>query len=98
MKYALAYCSGGLLGLITSDTPEEITYNDGNKGRAWTGLQVCGGWIEGGGGDVGKSFYCAPGALWSSRTPRIIALLNPADGVVLEEHLKHLFWVAATSR
>jgi hypothetical protein len=90
MKYALAYCSGGLLGLITSDTQQDITYNDGNKGTAWLGLQVSGGWIEGRGGDKGKRFFRAPGMPWSSRTPRIIAQLDGADGAVLEEQLKCL--------
>jgi hypothetical protein len=90
MKYALAYCSGGLLGLITSDAPKSITYNDGNKGMAWTGLQVCGGWIAGRGGDVGKKFFRAPGMPWSSRTPRIIARLDTVDGETLEEQLKCL--------
>jgi hypothetical protein len=90
MKYALAYCSGGLLGLITSDAPKEITYNDGNKGTAWTGLQVTGGWIAGVGGDIGKRFFRAPGMPWSSRTPRIIARLDSAEGATLEEQLKTL--------
>lgn len=90
MKYALAYCSGGLLGLITSDEPKEITYNDGNKGTAWTGLQVTGGWIAGVGGDAGKRFFRAPGMAWSSRTPRVIALLEVVEGAALEEQLKTL--------
>jgi hypothetical protein len=90
MKYALAYCSGGLLGLITSDTQQDITYNDGNKGTAWTGLQVTGGWIAGRGGDIGKRFFRAPGMAWSSRTPRIIAQLDGVEGAALEEQLKVL--------
>lgn len=89
-KFALAYCSGGLLGLITSDAPMEITYPDGNKGVAWTGLQVCGGWIDGRGGHMGERFYRAPGTPWSSRTPRIIAQLEKQDGVELFFHLKTL--------
>jgi hypothetical protein len=35
---ALAYNALGLLGLITSDKPEEVTYPDGKKDRAWIGI------------------------------------------------------------
>lgn len=90
MKYALAYCTSGLLGLITSDAPNSVTYNDGAKGTAWTGLQVTGGWIAGRGGDTGTKKFCTPGMPWSSRTPRIIARLNAEEGGALEEHLRCL--------
>lgn len=79
-RYALAYCSGGLLGLITSEQPVEITYRDNERGVAWTGVQVTGGTIAGVGGDTGKTFTVAPGTPWSSRTPRAIAQLSEDDG------------------
>ena len=37
---ALALCSMGKLGLITSDAPEPVTYPDGNTGEAWLGIQL----------------------------------------------------------
>lgn len=89
-KYALAYCSGGLLGLITSEVPLDIQYNDGNWGRAWVGLQVTGGTIAGRGGDTGKTFRRYPGTPWSSSKPRIIAQLSPLEGEELELQLKAL--------
>lgn len=39
-KHALAYCSKGRLGIITSDEPEHVDYPDGTKGWAWTGYHV----------------------------------------------------------
>jgi hypothetical protein len=90
MKYALAYCSGGLLGLITSGAPKTITYADGNTGISWTGLQVCGGSIAGRGGHAGQTFTRTPGTPWSSSRPEIIAQLSEEEGARLESHLRSL--------
>lgn len=90
MKYALAYCTAGMLGLITSDAPSETTYADGEKGQAWTGLQVTGGWQAQRGHEIGQRVFKTPGMPWSSRTPRIIARLNEEEGGALEERLRCL--------
>ena len=36
----LAVCSRGILGVVTSDVMQEVTYDDGNKGIAWVGLAL----------------------------------------------------------
>jgi hypothetical protein len=51
------------LGLITSYTPEEVTYRDGNKGMAWTGIHLT--------NKVGKL-----GAPWSSKSPRVVGRMK----------------------
>src|SRR5687767_11863070 len=60
---SLAYCSVGLLGLITSDRAELIEYPDGNKAYAWTGIQL-------------TSSREAIGTSWSSRTPRVVGHID----------------------
>lgn len=68
LKGTLAVCSRGILGLITSDGPIEVTYPDGTTGVAWTGIRLSG-------PDVGGQ--------WSSRRPRVVefveSLLAKAD-------------------
>jgi hypothetical protein len=56
-KGAIAICSRGILGLITSDKPEEVKYSDGNTGLAWTGIQI------------GENTF---GQKWSSRNPKVL--------------------------
>lgn len=57
-KGAIAICSLGSIGLITSDEPQEVTYADGNKAVAWTGIHL--------------TDKIAPiGSPWSSREPRV---------------------------
>jgi len=64
MKGAIARCSLGTLGLITSDGPVPVTYKDGNSGIAWVGIHL--------------TDAIAPlGSSWSSRNPRIVML--PSD-------------------
>lgn len=57
LKGALAICSRGILGLITSDGVEEVTYPDGTKGQAYTGIKLSG-------PDVGEP--------WCSRNPCVV--------------------------
>jgi hypothetical protein len=52
----ICLCSLDHLGVITSKGMVEVTYPDGNTGRAYVGVHI---WPE-------------PGTPWSSRTPRII--------------------------
>jgi hypothetical protein len=56
MKGTIAFCSMGILGIITEDNPRLITYPDGNTGYAYVGIKL----TE------------AIGEPWSSKTPRII--------------------------
>lgn len=69
-------CSLGRLGLITCDEPQEITYHDGNKGVAWTGIQLTEGEVNGRGGDEGKVFHQKIGDPWSSRTPVVVGYID----------------------
>jgi len=68
----IAICSVGMLGLITVDEPKEITYADGNKGVAWTGIQLRDDKFLGRGADEGKLIQVKAGTPWSSRNPEII--------------------------
>lgn len=61
LKGMIAVCSRGILGLITSDGLDEVTYPDGNKGMAFTGIKLSG-------PDVGKP--------WSSRAPKVVAFVE----------------------
>jgi len=70
-KGAIAICSLGAIGLVTSDKPETVTYNDGNTGEAWLGVHL-------------TDKVASVGSPWSSRTPKVIgyaeqlnSLLNP---------------------
>ena len=56
---AIARCSRGAVGMILYDNPQDVTYPDGNKGKAWVGIHLT---------DV-----IAPiGSPWSSRNPRVL--------------------------
>ena len=61
LKGTLAICSRGILGLITSDGVKEITYPDGTKGMAYTGIKLSG-------PDIGEP--------WLSRTPNVVAFVE----------------------
>jgi hypothetical protein len=58
-KGSLAVCGIGTLGLITVDTPSEVTYQDGNKGLAWTGIHL-------------TNKITEVGSPWSSRNPLVL--------------------------
>ena len=64
-KGAIAFCSIGKLGLITSDGPHEITYSDGNKGLSWTGIQL-----------TNKHPDTPVGSPWASRTPHVVGYID----------------------
>jgi len=59
---AIALCTRNILGLITSKTPQEVTYRDGGKAMAWTGVCI-----------HPEEFAGRP---WSSRTPRVVAFVD----------------------
>ena len=75
-KGAIAFCSLNRLGLITSETPIEVTYNDGNKGISWVGIQLTDGQVSGVGGDKGKIIKQKVGDPWMTRKPKVIAYLD----------------------
>ena len=79
---AIAICSAGKTGLITCDEPQEVKYNDGNKGVAWIGIQLTNGTIAGRGGDDGKTFEVKVGEPWSSRTPNVIGYIDDIIGLI----------------
>lgn len=62
-KGALAFCSLGTLGLITSPEPHEVTYPNGTKGTSWTGIHL-------------TDKICAIGEPWSSRSPIVVAYVS----------------------
>lgn len=65
MKGAIAKCSQGFWGLITSGGPEPVTYSDGTPGVTWVGIHL------GTEDDLGE-VIAAIGDPWSSRNPIIM--------------------------
>lgn len=83
----IAICSVGCLGLITSDKPVEVTYNDGNKGFAYTGIQLCCHTFKGKGKDANKKFSVYPGDPWSSRKPKVVGSILEFTDVIIRSML-----------
>lgn len=75
-KGAVALCSLNRVGLITSDSPVEVTYNDGNKGISWIGIQLTDGEVMGVGGDKGKIIEQKIGDPWMSKNPNVIGYIE----------------------
>jgi len=75
-KGAIAFCSLGRLGLITSETPVPVTYNDGNKGISWVGIQLTDGEVTGVGGDKGKVIKQKVGDPWMSKNPTVVGRIS----------------------
>ena len=75
-KNAIAICSLNRIGLITSETPIDVTYNDGNKGVSWVGIQLTDGEVMGIGGDKGKIIKQKIGDPWMSKNPKVIGYLD----------------------
>lgn len=69
MKGCVGLCSKGSLGLITSETRQEVTYGDGTEGTAWVGVHL-------------TSKLCAVGSPWSSRSPEIVMDAVEVDGLI----------------
>ena len=65
-KGCIARCSLGLLGLVTSNKPELVTYPDGNKGMAWTGIHI-------------TNVVGLLGEPWSSRDPKLVAAASTIE-------------------
>jgi hypothetical protein len=77
---ALAFCSLGLLGLITCDKPQEITYQDGTTALAWIGLQLSDRLYT-----IGRDTKeprlrrARMGGEWSSRSPTVVGYIDNLD-------------------
>jgi len=82
-KGDLAVCSRGYLGLITSEGPEEVSYPDGTRGQAWTGIHLT--WYRG-----LEYQHTNPGDPWSSRTPTVVGYINDEGKVSTHEVTKRL--------
>lgn len=54
---AIARCGAGFIGIITSDQPIKVEYQDGNNGLAWVGIHLQPELL---------------GANWSSRSPTVL--------------------------
>ena len=72
---AVAYCGIESLGLITSYAPKEVTYPDGNKGMAWTGIHL-------------TDKVTKVGAPWCSKNPRVVGSMKEYAARELERSLK----------
>lgn len=71
---AIAVCSKGSIGIITSDEPVEVTYPDGSKSMAWVGLHL-------------TDKIAKIGEPWSSRTPTVLLYLS-ANEIEFTDNLK----------
>ena len=88
---AIAFCSLGRLGLITSDGPQEIHYHDGNVGFAWTGIPLTNGTVTGVGKDKGQIIEQNIGDGWSSRTPMVVGYIEDLIPGAMTNGGTHLF-------
>lgn len=74
---AIALCSMGSLGLILSDKPEKITYDDGKTAEAWTGVYLTGRTIDWKfGPKKGETQEIPALSPWSSTRPRVICYVK----------------------
>jgi hypothetical protein len=78
-KGTIAICSRGRKGLVTSDGQVEVSYEDGTKGMAWTGVHL------------GPAVLGQP---WSSRKPTALQQTTSrqyrAMMALLDRHTRNL--------
>jgi hypothetical protein len=72
---ALAFCSRGALGIITSDGPMPVKYPDGSTGIAWVGNHLT--------NEAGRL-----GAPWSSRRPHVIGYIEQVPELLEDARLR----------
>lgn len=75
-QFPIAFCSIGVLGVITSNEKQKVTYADGNTGEAYTGFVIHDTIIQGIRGDAGKLISVKQGDLWCSKVPEIICHIS----------------------
>ena len=77
---AIARCSLGTLGLITSDGPVPVKYSDGSTGMAWVGSHL-------------TDDLQSTGKTWSSRHPRVIRYIEDVpellEAISAEQFQRH---------
>lgn len=75
-RFAIALCSRGVWGVITSESPKEIEFKDGSKSLCHTGFACRGTVIAGWGVNEGKTIIKRQGDSWASRAPHVIGYLE----------------------
>lgn len=94
----VARCSMGKLGLITSYGLVDVTYPDGNKGKAHTGIQLTDATEEdhleyaatfGDEHQDPKHPANFVGGPWSSRSPEVVGELLPLLGLLGQDPTPH---------
>lgn len=78
-QYEVAVCACGVLGLITSEGKEEVTYSSGKKAFAYTGIVLQDKIIQGFNSNAGKLINVKKGNPWSSQKPEILFIVNDID-------------------
>lgn len=72
-KGAIALCSLGSLGIILSEKPVPVEYEDGTKSEAWTGIYLLDHNVKWQfGPKKGQEELIKAGSPWSSKRPRVI--------------------------
>lgn len=71
-KGSLALCSRSYLGVVLSNTVQQVEYPDGTRGEAWTGIHL------------GSELL---GKVWSSRTPRVVGHVDDLRAILTEFNL-----------
>lgn len=74
-QFAIALCSVGVWGIITSEKPEELTFKDGSKSVCHTGFTCRDTVVAGFGMYEGKTFIKKKGDSWASKKPQVVAYL-----------------------
>lgn len=83
--YQIAFCSLGVVGLITSDGKEKVTYAGGNTSEAFTGFAIHDTAIKGIKQNEGKIISIRKGDLWCSKNPEIITTIKLEDSLSDQE-------------
>ena len=69
----IAICGIGTLGLVLEDGMQDITYDNGQRGKAYIGVHL-------------TDKVCEVGGKWSSRDPVIVGHIDNIDTFI--KHLK----------
>lgn len=82
-QFAIAASSNGTIGLITSATAVEHTYQENTKKQVWTGVILEDNTFQGRGDDSEKTIQAKAGGFWSSSNPNVIGYVSPEQFVDL---------------
>lgn len=78
---AVAKCSVGRIGLITSDQPEKMVFFNGDEAMVWKGVQLTNGL-----GGKNKDYPQKVGDFWCSKNPEVLFYIED----MLNTHLECL--------